>query len=455
MTRRVDLLAWIWPAVMACAGAFLGLVAVLNPLLAIGGALAIAFIALTIADLTVGVALFTFVAFLLEVVPGIEGIPAAKLVGFVLVFSWLAISATSPGGREQLASVHPGLLVLGGLFLTWVAASALWTEDTAATITSWYRFAPNLLLVPIVYAAVRDRRDLWLIVAVFVAGALVSTFYGAFVAPGDADAAAEGRLTGSGVDPNYLAASLVAALALCGGAMATRAHGAGVRLLAGGGAVLLLLALVLTASRTGIVALVVAAIVAVLIAGRGRRFPALLMAVTILGLGGLYIAVAAPDVQQRLTSIGSGTGRTDIWTVGMRMVRDKPLTGVGAGNYPIASIHYLLEPGSLLRDDFIVDTPKVAHNIYLESAAELGLPGLALLLAIIGYSGCCALRAAGMFRRARDVPLELLSRSVVVALAGMLAAAFFNSLQYQKTIWLMLALGPCLLAVARRERVAA
>ena len=41
-------------------------------------------------------------------------------------------------------------------------------------------------------------------------------------------------------------------------------------------------------------------------------------------------------------------------------------------NFPVASIHYLLEPGALMRTDFIVDNPKVAHNTYLNVLAELG-----------------------------------------------------------------------------------
>jgi O-antigen ligase len=137
------------------------------------------------------------------------------------------------------------------------------------------------------------------------------------------------------------------------------------------------------------------------------------------------------------------------------MAEAKPVTGVGAGNFPVSSIHYLLAPGAIVRDDFIVDTPKVAHNIYLETWAELGLVGLALFLTIIGFCLACGLRGAWAFARAGDRTMELLSRTVVVGTVGMLAAAFFNSLQYLKPIWLMLALGPCLLAVARRESRAA
>ena len=97
-------------------------------------------------------------------------------------------------------------------------------------------------------------------------------------------------------------------------------------------------------------------------------------------------AFASVDARDRILELDGGTGRTDIWTVGWRMVEAQPLWGVGAGNFPVASIHYLLEPGALLRTDFIVDDPKVAHNTYLNVLAELGVVGLALFLAILALA---------------------------------------------------------------------
>jgi hypothetical protein len=44
----------------------------------------------------------------------------------------------------------------------------------------------------------------------------------------------------------------------------------------------------------------------------------------------------------------------------------------------------------------------------------------------------------------------VLGRALVIALVGMLAADFFASEQYSKQLWLLLALGPALLALAQR-----
>jgi O-antigen ligase len=114
-------------------------------------------------------------------------------------------------------------------------------------------------------------------------------------------------------------------------------------------------------------------------------------------------------------------------------------------------VHFLLEPGALLRDEFIVDEPKVAHNIYLEVLAELGVVGLAIFVTILGFGVVSAVRAARAFGRCGDLRMELLARAVAVALLALLAADFFVSEQFSKQLWLLLALGPSLLRVARAQ----
>jgi putative inorganic carbon (hco3(-)) transporter len=165
-----------------------------------------------------------------------------------------------------------------------------------------------------------------------------------------------------------------------------------------------------------------------------------------------YFSFAVPDAaRERVTTLGSGTGRTDLWTVAERMISDKPVTGVGAGNFRTSSIHYLLvEPGLIRRDDFIVERPQVAHNMYLNVAAELGLPGVLLFGALLLGCVACAFRAAGEFRRRGDPAMEACARAVVLALVGLLVADAFASDQLAKELWLLLGLGPALLGLARR-----
>ena len=209
----------------------------------------------------------------------------------------------------------------------------------------------------------------------------------------------------------------------------------------------------LSLSRGGLVALAFALVARDLRGGRRWRLQALALVVVVaVGAFAYFGFYADSTAVNRVTSFGSGTGRTDIWTVGWRMVQAHPVLGVGVGNYRTSSVHYLLQPGALQRDEFIVDTPKVAHNTYLQVLAELGIVGAVLFISIIGFSLLCILRAARIFERLGDRTMELMSRALLVALSGVLAADFFISEEFSKQLWLLLGLGPAVLGIATSAR---
>ena len=133
------------------------------------------------------------------------------------------------------------------------------------------------------------------------------------------------------------------------------------------------------------------------------------------------------------------------------MVEANPVAGVGSGNFRTVEARYVIASGTIERDDLILDKPYVAHNVYLHILAELGSVGLALFLAVLFLSLRCAMRAVQIFRRDGDESFEALGRALVVAILGILATDFFVSEQYNKQLWVLLAMCPALLAIARRE----
>ena len=74
------------------------------------------------------------------------------------------------------------------------------------------------------------------------------------------------------------------------------------------------------------------------------------------------------DLQRRLLSV-SGNGRGDYWRVAWDAAREEPLLGVGAGGYE----------AEWLRERPVAVHARDAHNLYLETLAELGPIGLLLL----------------------------------------------------------------------------
>lgn len=444
---RATAAAWV---ALGAAALLLGVAAGTDPKLAIGAALGLAFIAAVLNDLALGLALFTILAFF-EVLPAVAGgFTFAKIGGILLALAWLA-TLTVRGGRGSRAFVaeHPLATTLLLAFLGWVAISAAWAESPSSTLATLPRYGPNVFLFFIVYTAIRERRHVvWLLVA-FVVGSTIAALYGIARPPSQTSLRGD-RIGGIVGDPNELASVLIVGLVLAvtlAGILRrhTLARGA-----TAAAAVLLLLGVLLTLSRGGLLALVVVMIVAIFNAGRWRPAAVLLAVLAVAGAVGYFSAFASPVARARVTTAGTGSGRTGLWTIGWRMVEAHPVHGIGAGNFAVSSVHYLLRPGTIPSDYLVVDIPQVAHNVYLQLLAETGVIGLALFLGTVGIGLAGAIGAARAFRARGDPSMELVARGVLTAQAGILAADFFISAQYNKQLWILLALGPALLALARR-----
>ena len=454
MAYRSALPVWTPTAALLATAALVGVLAGIDPKLAGAAVIGLGFVAIVFTDMTLGLCIFAVATFL-DVLPfGGAAVTFAKAAGFLLVAAWFLSQAEGRETRGELFTVHPLFTYVLVAFVAWVAASMLWAEDPGAAFTAMYRYALNMVLFVIVFAAVRTERAVtWLAIA-FLIGALVSAAFG-LLSPQEVSADEISRLGGAGNDPNELAALLVTGIVLAAAFVAT-SNPPLLRLLAIAVIVFCAAGVLLSFSRTGLVALAVALVGAVVFGGRWRTGAAVLLLILAVGMTTYITSVAGPEERARVTKLDGGTGREDIWAVGFRMIRDSPTNGIGAGNFPISSVHYLLEPGAIQRAEFIVDTPKVAHNMFIGIWAEIGLVGLTLFLIVIGFSISSAARAAWAFQRLGNERMELLARAFTVTQVAYLSAGLFLSQEFSKQLWLLLAVGPALLAIAREaEREAA
>ena len=427
----------MWPLLIAAAATVVGLLAGYDPLFAIVAALAIGFMLLAFGDLSLGVTCFAVLAAADLVPSGSPLLSVTKAAGLILAISWLAL-VTTREDQQDFAHAYPAMAMVLVAFLGWALLSATWAEDPARSVSAAGRFALNVVLFLIVFTAIRTPRQARTLGAGYVLGAVVGAAYGMVAPP---DPLAEGRLAGAGgLDPKELGLNRhvvrPTSLALAGAAFCT----AGI---------------CLTASRGGLIALAFALIATVVLA-RGWRASALVAAVAISIAAFFYFtAFASTETRERIESATRGQervleGRTTIWQVAQRAFEDNFVAGVGGGNFGVAARHYLLEPGALGRGDQIIQrgTP-VAHNAFLEVGAELGIIGLGMLLAVLGFCIAAAVRAARLFRDAGDRRMAVFSTACALAIVGTLAADFFISEQHSKQLWLLLGLAPALLTIAR------
>ena len=87
MTARAELPTWTLHAAVASLGLLLGVLAGYDPKLAVVATFAVAFVLITLANLTVGLALFATLSFVDTILPtgGIISVP--KLMGLLLLLS--------------------------------------------------------------------------------------------------------------------------------------------------------------------------------------------------------------------------------------------------------------------------------------------------------------------------------------------------------------------------------
>lgn len=204
--------------------------------------------------------------------------------------------------------------------------------------------------------------------------------------------------------------------------------------------------MLLSFSRGGAVALLV--IVGVLVAMRYVSLKGLM-----LSLGALVVAVLiiAPSYFARLESIGGVegllsndssavpdgaiVGRTTAQLAAWSTFLAHPIVGAGPGNFfTVYSQTYANEVGLAYFDE-----ARRAHNLYLETAADDGLLGLAAMLGIM-FSSVIGLWRARRYWLTRNREYADLATALLLAVGGYMISAVFLHLSYERYFYLLIAL---------------
>jgi len=180
---------------------------------------------------------------------------------------------------------------------------------------------------------------------------------------------------------------------------------------------LMCLALAATLSRSGCVALVVAAAVGSSLAGNDRWRGVAMAAVTILCLAGAAISTNSDGLVQRIqaTLDAAPIGRLTIWRDTLPIIRDFPVLGTGAGTFADAMLTYQRTDKQVLFNH--------AHNEYLQLATE---GGFVLLLGVVAaMMALCAL----VRRRLREDngPHRLIRVGAAAGLAGIAVQSIWDT----------------------------
>jgi O-Antigen ligase len=340
---------------------------------------------------------------------------AARIAGVLLLI--IAIPAVFENGRIRTPGALQWMVLAFYLFF---CCSLFWTLDKPATLEKMRGFFQEMMVVWLVWEFADSPRDLRSLLRAFVAGSWILALLtlANFSSP-ETIAAGQARFAAYGQDPNDVARFLDIGFPLAALLESSESRWPG-RFLALGYLPLGLVAVLLTASRGGFVAAIVAMAGCAAILMRTHIRAVLISSLALPAVAfGLWFVIPH-EIFDRLATIpqqlagGDLNQRVNIWWAGWHAFTRAPILGTGAGTFVAAA---RLAPG---------DT---AHNTLLSVGVAGGLCAVTLAVIILALVCRSALKTDGHLRLA-----------LLVALAVWVITSLTLTVEESRVTWLLFAI---------------
>ncbi len=231
------------------------------------------------------------------------------------------------------------------------------------------------------------------------------------------------RASGTYICPNHLANLFEIVICMAAAVIFTRPAGLPLQLVAGYSLVVCLPVLIMTQSRSGLLATLAGLGVVALALAWQRNRKAFYWTLVALPLAAAALVAGIwfffPAFQERILGMmpshleGSAAGRLAYWRDTLPMIADRPLTGHGAGSF-----RWLFEGYKTTSEQLWL---RFAHNEYLHLLAEYGIAGFILLAGAFGSM---------VWAVGKQIfgPFGGKETGLMIGLAGALAASFTHAL---------------------------
>lgn len=387
----------------------------------------------------VGVLAFTTILFVENAFGSGEGITPMKVIGVVILTGWLVNLALEKRKEFQFT----GFVLVLLFFLVWCGISLAYAVDTRTALSLLFTYA-QLALATLMFKSVVDTPDrmrgvYW----TFVVCATLSTIVAIVGYYFGLTRAAMGLVGNKNLLATYISVAIVCAYFL------HQETKDGVRRMALVACLpVLFLGLALTFSRAGLMVLVLTLGFVWYRVARQRKFLMLAGSISMLCLLTFVLPAAfwqragsiVPAIRRQEDTFGT---RLRLWRVALRMVEDRPVVGVGPGNYVVAYPRYARGGDQLFQK-------YVTHNAYVGMAAETGVIGLGLFVLISGLALREARRAVLTGRAVARTDIEILGAAAEVSLLAMLMAGMSGNVEGLKCLWVFYGLAVATGGMARR-----
>lgn len=371
-------------------------------------------------------------------------LPVAFIMGAAAVLSWLLLDRRSPPPLMLVTVCMIGLAI-------WMTAALLWAELPDRAWAKWDWACKTVVFAAFIPLAIRSRVQIEAFAQTYVFS-LAANFvpFGLKV-----------LLSGGGYGQNlgleagnsglaeggYLSTVCLMAVPL---ALFLGRHGKLIprlplmNLAYGGIAILALVTAIGTYERSALVGMVVLGFYMFIRSRRKLLFGCLIAVATI-----AIIVLAAKSWDARVSTIdqynkeSSALTRLLMWQWTLGFASSHPF----GGGFDAYGTSVIMMPPDDLHPGGYLQTGRAYHSIYFEVLGDLGFPGLAMFVTIIGSSLFSLLRLSRKCRKIPDlVWVADMSDAVQSGMLVFLSSGAFVGLAFQPPFWYFVAMGVCLRA---------
>lgn len=374
------------------------------------------------------------------VVPALAPLQPAKLVAFIALAA-LVVGRLARGAALRLDA--PQTMLVFGLLLLAAGSvyGALWPGLGLKSLTDFAKMgAVYLLIVHVVDRPERFRGVAGTIIVCSLVPATATLWRAALgINLVDRNRAA---WVGLFEDPNELAYSLVILVPLTMTLFDT-ARSPRARVGFAIAAVIQAAAVVATQSRGGVLGLVV--VLGLLLWSYRIRGGVLAIVALVAAIG---FAFAADTFWQRVEVVATYqqddaiTRRIQAWGVGLDIFLNRPMLGVGIGNFSLAWPLYADLPGGKWL---------TAHNAFIQILGEIGFLGLIGFVALLAVTLIGLRRTRRWASRVGARESESFAKGLGIALWGYVSCAMLLSVAFNWFLYVIVALSVAVIGMARTE----
>ncbi len=382
--------------------------------------------------------------------PGLAQYNPTTFLGIVVFVGWFLHQASSP----QTSKVKVSQVKIVWFFVIWMLISCLRYSETSIPV---FITVARVLIPYFLFAyIVKTRRQISVAMWFFIIMGAISAFYGIYLFKANVGIYDRGikRIVSFFDNPNAFGISLAILVPFVLGFVLHKKYTLRIKGILVGMLALITAGVVISYSRSGFIGFMAAIFLFVALFFKGEKK-------IVAGIIAIFCILVAIDLfpshakytmwgrMRTITRAGSveqiDTGRSETNKAGMKMMMKNPLFGVGLGRF---SREYRRLASVSENISIVSEHALVAHNLYLQIGAQLGLVGLLIFFWIVVRVLLDLQYVKRILYDEQDTFYWGVAVGIQVCVVVFLLCGFMSGILFTKSFWMILPVSVSLKRIA-------